>query len=180
MTTYEQIHPKQEHDDNEGMEVDTEDGVKNPKIEEHSLSAAESADDIKKATKPLEVHAKTISLDPNALQEPAAVPDMDTLYPVFWSLQESFSTPTRLFDDRNFQSFQAGLEITMRKFKAVHQELQDRGSAKLLDESKRGLKRKRNATDDELSSSFNPKYLTSRDLFDLEVPPKFHFDIRQK
>ena len=43
--------------------------------------------------------------------------DMDTLYPIFWSLQESFSTPTRLFDDANLSSFQAGLEATMHKFK---------------------------------------------------------------
>ncbi|KAL6718435.1 hypothetical protein ACLMJK_004525 [Lecanora helva] len=95
--------------------------------------------------------------------------DMDELYPIFWSLQESFSTPTRLFEETNLQLLKEGLEATMRKFKEVHQELSARGTAKVLDESKRGVKRKRNGQQDELSTSFNPKYLTSRDLFDLEI-----------
>ena len=99
--------------------------------------------------------------------------DMDTLYPTFWSLQESFSTPTRLFDDAKLSSFQAGLEATMHKFKEAHQELSARGTTKVPDEGKRATKRKGiddNDGDDEVfSASFNPKYLTSRDLFDLEI-----------
>lgn len=96
-------------------------------------------------------------------------PNMDTLYPIFWSLQENFSNPTRLFEETNLQSLKDGLDLTMRKFKEVHQELSARGTSKAPDESKRGVKRKRNDQRDELSASFNPKYLTSRDLFDLEI-----------
>lgn len=96
-------------------------------------------------------------------------PNMDTLYPLFWSLQANFSTPTRLFDESNLQAFRRGLESTLRKFKEVQQDLQSRGPAKLHDENKRGVKRKRNGQEDVIASSFNPKYLTSRDLFDLEV-----------
>ena len=95
--------------------------------------------------------------------------DMDALYPIFWSLQENFSSPTRLFDDANLQSLKSGLGSTMRKFKDIHQELSARGVCKLPDEGSRGVKRKRNGQEEELSASFNPKYLTSRDLFDLEI-----------
>ena len=94
---------------------------------------------------------------------------MDTLYPVFWSLQENFSNPTRLFEETNLEALKDGLDLTMRKFREVHQELSARGTSKSLDEGKRGVKRKLNSEDAELSASFNPKYLTSRDLFDLEV-----------
>lgn len=110
---------------------------------------------------------------------PAAVPDtneaqdneteLDKLYPIFWSLQESFSMPTRLFETKYFQAFKEGLNSTIRKFQSIHQELQARGTSRLLEESKRATKRKRSSPDDEISNSINPRYLTSRDLFDLEV-----------
>lgn len=95
--------------------------------------------------------------------------ELDALYPIFWSLQECFSMPTRLFDTNHFQVFKKGLDLTIRKFQSVHQELQARGTSRQLDESKRPAKRKRNSLDDEVSNSINPRYLTSRDLFDLEV-----------
>lgn len=110
---------------------------------------------------------------------PAAIPDtmkaqdneteLDKLYPIFWSLQECFSMPTRLFDTNYFQAFKEGLNLTIRKFQSIHQELQARGTSRLLEDSKRATKRKRSSPDDEISNSINPRYLTSRDLFDLEV-----------
>lgn len=110
---------------------------------------------------------------------PAAVPDpneaqdneteLDKLYPIFWSLQENFSLPTRLFETKYFQAFKKGLNLTIRKFQSIHQELQARGTSRLLEESRRATKRKRSSPDDEISNSINPRYLTSRDLFDLEV-----------
>jgi hypothetical protein len=42
-------------------------------------------------------------------------------------------------------------------------------TAKTVDETRRNLKRKRDGEDVEISNTFNPKYLTSRELFDLEV-----------
>ena len=176
ITTYEKIPTKQEQDRNERMEVDEEHGRNDSQPGQCSQTAGQAVGD-NSVTKQSEIPARTVKFDPASAQEAEAVPDMDTLYPLFWSLQESFSTPTKLFDGSHFQSFKGGLEATIRKFRAVHQELQDRGSAKLLDESKRGLKRKRNPLEDEMSSSFNPKYLTSRDLFDLEVCFEVYPDI---
>ena len=182
VTTYEQIPTKQEQSRNEDMEVDREEARNDSQTGKSSQTSGQTAGqsiEDNSAVKQSEVLAKTVKFDPNSIQEPEAeaVPDMDTLYPLFWSLQESFSTPTKLFDGPHFQSFKVGLEATMRKFRAVHQELQDRGSTKFPDEGKRGLKRKRNTPEDEMSSSFNPKYLTSRDLFDLEVRIESHCDL---
>lgn len=94
--------------------------------------------------------------------------DPDALYPVFWSLQESFNQPKKLFDPTHFGQFKAGLQATMGAFEAspVQEEAK---TSKNADESKRNLKRKREAEDDPLVNTFNPKYLTSRDLFELEV-----------
>ena len=178
VTTYETFPTKQEQDQNGGMEVD-DDGAKDTQREEPSQTV-EQLDEDNETAKQLEVPAKSVKFDSGSAQGPEAVLDMDTLYSIFWSLQDNFSTPTRLFDSSHFQSFKGGLEATIRKFEAVHQQLQDRGSTKLPDESKRGPKRKRNPSEDDLSSSFNPKYLTSRDLFDLEVHLKITFRVRLK
>ena len=112
---------------------------------------------------------KSAKIDAKSEPESRSVLDIDALYPIFWALQENFSMPTRLFEPTHFQSFRNGLESTISKFKVVHQDLEARGTSKLLDDNKRGIKRKRAGHGDELSSSFNPRYLTSRDLFDLEV-----------
>ncbi|KAF5634419.1 hypothetical protein F25303_8755 [Fusarium sp. NRRL 25303] len=82
----------------------------------------------------------------------------DELYPIFWSLQEYFSQPKKLFETTNLSSFKEGLAATMKVFQTVH------------NDSRRSLKRKRESgEEDESSNTFNPKYLTSKDLFDLEV-----------
>ncbi|KAJ3532200.1 hypothetical protein NM208_g8548 [Fusarium decemcellulare] len=82
----------------------------------------------------------------------------DELYPLFWSLQESFSQPKRLFEPAALSSFKASLGATMKFFQTIH------------NDSRRSLKRKRESSeDDESPNAFNPKYLTSRDLFDLEI-----------
>ena len=140
------------------------DAIKDEAAVEPAKAALEQPENTSKAV-------KFDAPDEKAQEKPA---DMDTLYPIFWSLQEDFSTPTRLFDDTNLQNFQKGLSSTLVKFKEVQQDLQARGTSKLHDDGKRGVKRKRNGQEDELSSSFNPKYLTSRDLFDLEVQLRIH------
>ena len=113
--------------------------------------------------------SKTVKFDARQMKPHQSAPDMDTLYPIFWSLQENFSIPTRLFEETNLQTFRSALEVTMLKFKEVHLELQARGASKIPEDNKRGVKRMHDGQEDELSGSFNPKYLTSRDLFDLEV-----------
>lgn len=103
--------------------------------------------------------------------KPEAPPSADELYPIFWSLQESFNQPKKLFDPTKFAVFKAGLESTMATFKSVQIDTAGRPT-KVAEDGKRGTKRKRSQEDDDLANAFNPKYLTSRDLFELEVRPK--------
>jgi len=99
--------------------------------------------------------------------------DMDTLYTAFWSLQRLFSDPRLAFADAELDTFKKGLEATLKKFKSVHKILQTRGTPRAPHEQQQrnNLKRKRSssAAQDEFASNFNPKYLTNRDLFDLEI-----------
>ncbi|KAJ5604986.1 hypothetical protein N7510_010140 [Penicillium lagena] len=94
--------------------------------------------------------------------------DLNALYPVFWSLQSYFSAPTKMFDPERFTSFKAGLEATLSAFKNIKPDL-EQGTARVSEEARKSNKRKRSTDDAEIASSFNPKYLTSRDLFDLEI-----------
>lgn len=90
--------------------------------------------------------------------------DADTLYPIFWRLQEVFSNPPLIFDAPRFDAFKKGLEATLEKFKSIPTVIQTTG----IEQS-----RKRKASEMENgempASNFNPKYLTSRELFNLEV-----------
>ncbi|KAF4967484.1 hypothetical protein F66182_17917, partial [Fusarium sp. NRRL 66182] len=101
--------------------------------------------------------------------DPPKTVDLDALYPTFWGLQGFFSAPTRLFNSENFASFRTGLEKTLSTFKLMNAVTDTWSTAKAPDEIRRGLKRKRNGEGVDIASSFNPKYLTSRELFDLEV-----------
>ncbi|KAJ5108836.1 hypothetical protein N7456_005511 [Penicillium angulare] len=95
--------------------------------------------------------------------------DLDVLYPIFWNLQSFFSTPTKMFDTESFASFKTGLEATLNAFKNINTELENKTSARSSDEAIKSHKRKRVNDEAEFGTNFNPKYLTSRDLFDLEV-----------
>ena len=99
--------------------------------------------------------------------------DNSTLYPIFWRLQQDFSDPTRLFASENFQSFKKGLAATLLKFKKTPT-VQTRST----ENTQRGTKRKLEggdanepdaSTKDQFADNYNPKYLTSRELFDLEL-----------
>ncbi|KPM46275.1 hypothetical protein AK830_g339 [Neonectria ditissima] len=93
--------------------------------------------------------------------------DPNDLYPIFWSLQESFSQPRKLFEPSDLATFKESLGATMKVFQSIHN---DRGSRKSAEDSRRSLKRKRESGEDEdTTDAFNPKYLTSRDLFELEI-----------
>ncbi|KAL4902839.1 hypothetical protein BDW74DRAFT_58485 [Aspergillus multicolor] len=94
--------------------------------------------------------------------------DLDTLYPIFWGLQAYFSAPTKIFDVQHFTTFKGGLESTLSAFRTVNTDLETSNS-KTQEEIRKSTKRKRTADGPEIASSFNPKYLTSRELFDLEV-----------
>ncbi|KAJ5632288.1 hypothetical protein N7490_008627 [Penicillium lividum] len=94
--------------------------------------------------------------------------DLDTLYPIFWSLQSYFSAPSKMFDAERFTSFKTGLEATLHAFQNINTDLENQGPARSSEEASKSHKRKR-GDEAEVGTSFNPKYLTSRDLFDLEV-----------
>lgn len=93
-------------------------------------------------------------------------PDLDSLYPIFWAMQANFSCPTRLFQSENLTSFKESLSATLECFQKVHSNIP---ATNRLDESRRGVKRKRSLSGPDFSNSVNTKYLTNRDLFDLEV-----------
>ncbi|EXJ79441.1 hypothetical protein A1O3_08943 [Capronia epimyces CBS 606.96] len=107
-----------------------------------------------------------------AQEQPQPPPDLDALYPKFWSLQSLFSSPIKLFDSSNMALFREGMASTLSCFKSV-----SHASAPSTAPSdvRRGLKRKRTDIESETdnrshpASTFNPKYLTNRDLFDLEI-----------
>lgn len=92
--------------------------------------------------------------------------DVDALYPQFWALQTYCSAPTRLFDPSNLRLFKDGIAATMACFQQMGAHA---APSHRPDESRRGVKRKRSDTGGEIASTFNPKYLTNRDLFDLEL-----------
>lgn len=117
---------------------------------------------------------KTIKLgetDKSKEEKPTTL-DIETLYPVFWSLQHSFSDPPRLFEEDNFKRFQKGLEATLAKFREVPKVIQ-------AGELERKKEQKPRAGDnyDAFANTYNPKYLTSRDLFKLEVCKLCHYHL---
>ncbi|QDS75728.1 hypothetical protein FKW77_008206 [Venturia effusa] len=91
----------------------------------------------------------------------------DELYPIFWKLQEAFSNPPDyFFRDRRIEEFKKGLEATLEKFIAVPKVNQAAAS-----EARSGNKRSADEMEHEEAAgdTFNPKYLTSRELFSLEL-----------
>ncbi|KAL2752604.1 hypothetical protein ACRALDRAFT_2112212 [Sodiomyces alcalophilus JCM 7366] len=122
--------------------------------------------EIDKASPP---HAKAVSFDSSKQAPQDELLRADVLYPIFWSLQETFSQPRKLFESESLAGFKRGLEATMKMFKAVQDE-QEARPPKGSGESSGTLKRKREpGAESDLASAFNPKYLTSRDLFELEI-----------
>ena len=113
--------------------------------------------------------APKVVVSDNEKKDPEKKIDLDTLYPMFWGLQDYFSAPTRMFDPQHFATFKKGLEGTIFAFKNINTDLENPATSRSAEELRKSMKRKRTSDDPEIASSFNPKYLTSRDLFDLEV-----------
>jgi THO complex subunit 1 len=150
VTTYDETPPPKAEQD-EVMEVD-EGGAKENGEQKQSL--------------------KAVTFDPK--KTPSGKPPLNTdvFYPLFWSLQDSFSQPKKLFDPAYFARFRGAMETTMTAFRSIQVENGSRSSkttTPAADDGKRSLKRKRDDGETDLANAFNPKYLTSRDLFELEV-----------
>lgn len=93
--------------------------------------------------------------------------DNSKLYPIFWRLQQDFTVPTRLFNEEHFTVFKEGLESTMDRFRKTPVVVQTRAAS---EDQQRGTKRKLGqSSGEQLNNNYNPKYLTSRDLFELEL-----------
>jgi THO complex subunit 1 len=122
------------------------------------------------AKKPADPKATTKSAAPDAKQAEKPL-DPDDLYPIFWSMQDIFREPKKLFDAAQLGQFKAALESTMLVFTSIKTEPRAKDKPdRQADNTMRSLKRKLNQkNDDDLVTAFNPKYLTSRDLFRLEV-----------
>jgi len=87
-------------------------------------------------------------------------------YSIFWRLQTDFSEPVRLFQDEHFTPFKEGIEMTIKRFKQTPVVVQTRTGV----DAQRGTKRKHgDGAGDRYANNYNPKYLTSRELFELEV-----------
>ncbi|TKX26344.1 hypothetical protein C1H76_1306 [Elsinoe australis] len=94
------------------------------------------------------------------------VDDIAKFYPIFWRLQRDFSTPLRLIESEDaFATFKLSLENTIAKFGNTTVV-----KTKSTTDESRSNKRKRGQDEiNDYRSNYNPKYLTSRELFELEL-----------
>lgn len=174
VTTFEEtLRPSGEADE---KMIDTIDGVEEKAGDERKGTQLA---DIAKETKPL--------ADGEGLKGKVKV-DSGQLYPIFWSLQQGFSNPSRLFVEEYFEGFKRGLEMTLAKFREVPKVIQSKSGGGPKRDEKRFFEDSMDEGDnedaedvatvgvDEFASTFNPKYLTSKDLFELEVS---HEDFNQ-
>ena len=156
-TNYDAVTAKSE-DATRPMEIDAGADGARPNAEAGTPAASNDTSGVQTPIRP--------SMPPSSSTVEEGKPDLDLLYPLFWSLQSYFSAPTKLFDRANLTSFKEGISATMSCFQTMtaHTAVGSRQG-----DTKRGTKRKRTEAGNEVSSTFNPKYLTNRDLFDLEV-----------
>ncbi|KAK6532208.1 hypothetical protein TWF281_006402 [Arthrobotrys megalospora] len=91
------------------------------------------------------------------------------LYIVLWSTQHEFAEPTRLFQKQVLDNFKNSLDTVIKAFRSSIDE-HGHNAPSVTPDARCSLKRKWDGESkhDELDS-YNPKYLTSRELFDLEV-----------
>ncbi|KAI0879228.1 THO complex subunit 1 transcription elongation factor-domain-containing protein [Hypoxylon argillaceum] len=112
--------------------------------------------------------AKAVSFEARNKSESDNILDTDSLYPIFWYLQHFFSQPTSLFDPAELAKFKSGIEATMNAFETVEKiQKTTKGpdEYKSIPQKRKGAE----ANGDLRSSNNNPKYLTSRELFELEI-----------
>ncbi|KAJ6444657.1 nuclear matrix protein [Purpureocillium lavendulum] len=133
--------------------------------DETKMDVDSQGKDAKESTEP-KSNAKGVSFGSS---KDAVEPD--ALYPLFWSLQESFSQPLKLFEVAHFNKFKTSLDLTMKAFHAMTSG-EGPTSLRASENMRRNLKRKKDEETekvDDTPETFNPKYLTSRDLFELEI-----------
>ncbi|KAF3162880.1 hypothetical protein TWF225_002351 [Orbilia oligospora] len=110
------------------------------------------------------------SLRDNDSSEAALAADAcNRLYAVLWSTQHEFAEPIRLFQKEILDNFKESLDTVIKAFRSSIDEY-GHNAPVVASDTRRSHKRKWDGEvkHDELDS-YNPKYLTSRELFDLEV-----------
>ena len=154
-TTHFDPSPRRSDDALKPMDVDVEGGAPTPSGAQTPSSFSADPDGSQKAGRSTPIPGKFKN----------APPDLEKLFPQFWSLQGLFSQPTRLFEPAAMSQFKEGMAATLSCFKSLSTHAT--GPAPSTD---RGVKRKRDESEgSKVSQPYNPKYLTNRDLFDLEV-----------
>ncbi|ODH48390.1 hypothetical protein GX48_05482 [Paracoccidioides brasiliensis] len=169
VTTFDKL-PKAQEGSGISVDVDSLEGKSSAdmKIELSEAAAQQTNGEATPSTADEHQQGVKSAIQKTTEPEAASVLTTDDLYPIFWSLQTNFSSPTTLFDPANFAAFKTGLEASLSTFQKVNTDMQVR-ITKGSEETRRGPKRRRIGDSTEMTNSFNPKYLTSRDLFELEV-----------
>jgi THO complex subunit 1 len=91
--------------------------------------------------------------------------DMDQLYATFWGLQKSFAFPPSVFDPGYLESFKKAFQATLEKFKNMKSVL----STTDFEERQNNKRKADDTAFEDNYKNLNPKYLTSRELFELEL-----------
>jgi len=157
-----------EAEQQDAMEVDVQQEVK-------AIPTGPAADDKTKNASTPTTAGKTSKATEEKKEEPEM--DIDTFYAAFWSLQRIFSDPREAFKDTTLSAVKTGLSATLRKFKEAPKILQTRNmprtapGAQQQPQAHLGKRKRSSRTEDKAgrATAFNPKYLTSRDLFTLEI-----------
>lgn len=142
-------------------------------VKDEVMADVEATDSTLKDAQSATNETKTSDVKPESEEKSPKSPDRKTelltneglLYSAFWTMQQAFSNPPEYFFKQNkMDEFMPILEATLAKFREVPKVNQ--AAADL-----RGVKRTADEldTNDQFANTFNPKYLTSRELFTLEV-----------
>jgi hypothetical protein len=94
----------------------------------------------------------------------------DKFYSSFWTLQRYFSSPLSTLSDSNWDIFTKGFDNILREFESISAQTVELSSEKRKRDSQEKVDRKlTSAVIADLKEFFFPKYLTSRNLFNLQV-----------
>ncbi|KAF4550910.1 THO complex subunit 1 transcription elongation factor-like protein [Elsinoe fawcettii] len=132
-----------------------------------SVSASEDAMDVdNKPEADTEHQDRRKRRKPSSKKQKRQAEDINKFYTTFWRLQRDFSTPLRLTENEEaFANFKSSLESTITRFSNTTVV-----KTKSVADESRGTKRKRGQDEpNDYQGNYNPKYLTSKELFELEL-----------
>ncbi|KAM3589765.1 hypothetical protein VKS41_000618 [Umbelopsis sp. WA50703] len=114
--------------------------------------------------------------------DPRLTDDQKIFYTLFWSTQSFLTNPPSIFADGNFEKFQKGVKTTISKFNDMSQREAVVAGSSADHSGKDSMSRKRSADEMDVDDSFSeaavrdvyneyffPRFLTSRELLELEL-----------